>query len=464
MNSGLKKEITTLENSAEQLLKAAQDAGADAAEVCGTYHTRTKINLEKQDYHLAASDEGFQLGLRVLRGDRQGFASCNTTDTKELREVALRAVEIAGFSPDNRNWTIQASSLVPNEAPRELWDDRLHNLSIASQKDWAALLMNEATKDARFRLNEGSVGVSRGLFLVLNSKGTHQLERETVATWGLMGMAIEGSNITSFDYFGELSRQAAPVAERIQKTTRLFRQRLIENLKQSPAQGYRGLVVFSPRAVIDIFLAGLAYHLNGRNLVEGTSRWKWETLGQSLFSPLIQLEDLPWLTDRSGCLLFDREGTPTSNMSLIEGGKLRSFLLDGYAAQALGQASTGHALGGPTALPSVGPHCLCLKGGSESVSLLHSRLAQSQPEYLVVQRYSGQADPVTGDFSGVAKGGEWWARGEKVRCVKETLIAGNLFDALGPGFFGLSQETEIIDSGEEAPTLVCDGISVTAGS
>ncbi len=461
MSAGIKKETATLEGAAEQLIKAACDAGADAAEVCGTYHARSKVSLEKQDFQLAASDEGFQLGIRVLKGKHQGFASCNSTDAKDLREMAKRAVEIAAFTPANPNWVIKASALVPNEAPRNLWDDQLQNLSLTSQRDWATLMMNEATKDSRFRLNEGSVGVSSGVFLVLNSAGTHQVERETIATWGLMGMAVDGANITSFDYFGELCREAAPVAERIRKTTALFRDRILENLQCVAVHGYRGLVVFSPRAVMDIFLAGLSYHLNGRSLVEGTSRWNWETLGRKLFSPLIQLDDLPWLTDRSGCMLFDREGCPTSNLSLIENGELRNFLLDGYAAAALNQHSTGHALGGPTALPSVGPHSLSLRGGNEPLAKLHQRASRFQREYLLVQRYSGQTDPVTGDFSGVAKGGEWWVGGEKVGCVKETLVAGNLFEALGTGFFGLSTETQVIDSTEEAPTLVCDGISVT---
>lgn len=460
--SNLKKETTTLEEAGSLLMKAALDSGADAAEVCGSYSRRTKINLEKQDYQLAASDAGFLLGLRVLRGKRQGFASCNSTDARELREVALRAVEIAGFSPENPNWTIRASDHLPKEAAVTLWDDRLADLSLQTQKNWTELMLNEAGKDPRFRVNEGSVGVSAGVSLILNSLGTHKLERETVGTWGLMGLALEGSNITSFDYFGELSREAAPIAERILASTRRFRDKVLDGLDQTSAHGYKGLVFFSPRAVVDIFLSSLSYHLNGRSLVEGTGRWKLADLGRAVLNPMLNIKDMPWLNDRNGCTRFDREGTPTMNRALIERGAVSAFLFDLYCAQALGVTSTGHAIGGPSALPSVGSHTLCLQGGGESSDELHARLSDSQAEYLVVNRYSGQADPVTGDFSGVAKGGEWWSRGERLHCVKETLIAGNLFDALGSGLFGLTRETETIDSGDEAPGMVCDGISVTA--
>ncbi len=458
----LKKETDILQTAAAALVDAALDAGATAAEVCGTYAERTKISLEKQDFHLAASDEGFSLGLRVLRGKRQGFASCNATDPKDLREVAGRAVEIAGFSPDNPNWTIQASALVPKEAPASLWDERLATLSLQTQKDWALLMAKEAMQDPRFRLNEGSVDVSSGLSLVLNSLGTHQVQAETAVGWSLMGMAVEGSNITSFDYFGQMSRKAEGVADRIQSSARQFRDKLIENLNQKTAQSYQGLVLFTPRAVIDIFLSGLSYHFNGRQLAEGTTRWKREDLGRPVVSALVNVSDNPWLTDRAGCQLFDREGTPTRHRELLAHGELRNFLFDQYAATALGTQSTGNAVGGPSALPSVGPHCLIMSGGEEATQALHARLAAQQKQYLVVQRYSGQSDPVTGDFSGVAKGGEWWSEGKRLYCVKETLIAGNLFQALGSGLFGVSRETEIIDCAEEAPTVVCDGISVTA--
>jgi PmbA protein len=82
----------------------------------------------------------------------------------------------------------------------------------------------------------------------------------------------------------------------------------------------------------------------------------------------------------------------------------------------------------------------------------------------LVHRFSGQVDPITGDFSGVAKGGEWWIAGEKACFVKETLISGNLFDALTKQLFGISRETEVVEAQEECPTVILNQVSVTAGN
>jgi PmbA protein len=91
-------------------------------------------------------------------------------------------------------------------------------------------------------------------------------------------------------------------------------------------------------------------------------------------------------------------------------------------------------------------------------------MADAQSEgVLWINRYSGQTDPVSGDFSGVAKGSEWWVAGEFQHCVEETLISGNIFECLNQNLLGLSLETELVDSSNESPYLLADGVSVTAG-
>lgn len=459
----MNKEKQLLDDAASKLLGLALSSGAERAEVCASYGQRTKIQLEKQDFHLASADDGYQFGVRVLLGQRQGFASCNSTDPKDLKEVALRAVEIAGFSPQNPNYGIEASANLPDKAPSSLWDEALSKISVQTQKEWTKNLLDEALRDPRFRLSEGSLTLGSAAFLVVNSQGTHKLRTDGEVTWSLMGMGVEGDNITSFDYFQNMARRLEGLTDAIRNTTRVFREKIVGNLKQGRAKSYKGLVVFSPRACLDILFSALTHHLNGRSVVEATGRWKNADLGKQVLNPLLTLRDEPWLADRMGCAAFDREGVPTLSRTLVEKGVLKSFLVDGYAGKALGLPSTGHAQGGPGGIPYVGTFTLCVSGGTEPLASLLTRARQQQSEILVLDRYSGQTDPITGDFSGVAKGGEWWINGERAHCVKETLIAGNLFDVLGRHLFGVSKEVEVIDSAEECPTILADGISVTGG-
>jgi hypothetical protein len=135
----LKAQRHTLENTSEKLISIALKAGATSAEVCASYSSKTKIGLEKQDFHMVSSDDGFQFGLKVLVGDKQGFASTNSEEPKELRELAEKAVQIAELSPSNPLQTIQPTSNLPEGAPQDLWDDTLFDLSLKTQKEWTKL-------------------------------------------------------------------------------------------------------------------------------------------------------------------------------------------------------------------------------------------------------------------------------------------------------------------------------------
>lgn len=460
----LKREQEQVEKAALELQEQAIKAGADRAEVCATYGVSTKMTLEKQDFHLACADSGFDFGLRVAVGDRQGYTSCNSTDSNILKEMAIRAVEIAGFAPSNPYNQFGATDNIPVESPPEALDEQIFNLSVQTQKEWTQQLAKIALKDPLFRLNDGSLGVGSNLFLITNSKGTHKCERDSAVTWSAMGMGVDGDKITSFDYFSGISREFNGTLEKIASSTRRFCESVLASLKTGPAKSYKGNVLFSPRAVLDVLLPGLMHHLNARSVVENISKWNLETTGNTVVNDQITLIDNPWLVDRAGWTRFDREGTPTRPLPLIENGILANFIYDNYAAAALNAKSTGHARGGPSTLPTTGAHCLNLSAGQTSLSQLHQNLRDSQGDYLVVHRFSGQSDPVTGDFSGVAKGADWYSKGERAYSVAETMVSGNLFECLGPALTGLSKETGVIFDSAESPWLSCESVSVTTGN
>lgn len=458
-----KKQKQSLESAAALLLEEALRAGAERAEVCASYGAKTRIGFEKQDFHLASSDDGFQFGLRVLCQSRQGFVSGNSLLKADLKEMAKTAVRIAKVSPANEFYTIEASGNISQKAPTEFWDDAVVDLSLATQKDWAKSFVGEAMKDSRFRLNEGSVSVDGTLFLVMNSLGTHHFHRESMCGWSLMGMAAEGEKITSFDYFSEMARTLASLPDRMVHSAAEFRDRVLTNLNMGPATSYRGRAVFSPRATLDVLVRPLLYHLNGRNMVEGATRWKPANLGEKVVSEKLSVDDTPWNVERFGATPFDREGTPTQDRNLIAQGKIAAFVLDQYAAKALTLTSTGNATGGPAAIPSAGTHNVRVAPGSLSLEAWMRTEAKGPAPVLLVNRFSGRTDPVTGDFSGVAKGAEWIVNGERVYVVQDTLISGNIFETLSQNLLGLSQESSAIDCSGDSPYLFADGVSVTAG-
>ena len=146
---------------------------------------------------------------------------------------------------------------------------------------------------------------------------------------------------------------------------------------------------------------------------------------------------------------YDAEGVAVTKMPLVEAGVLRTHLDSCYTAKRRGTTTTGHA---------GGPHGIELAGGTKT----KDELLGMADQLVVVERFSGNADPVTGDFSGIAKGSHYYKNGEHQHALTETMIAGNFFDLLN-NIVALSSATEAYCGQYVAPWVLADGVSVTAG-
>ena len=80
---------------------------------------------------------------------------------------------------------------------------------------------------------------------------------------------------------------------------------------------------------------------------------------------------------------------------------------------------------------------------------------------MIINRFSGNVNPVNGDFSGVVKGGHLIENGNITCPVKEVMVAGNIFDSL-MNISALSRERKkIFDS--FLPYISIENISFTGG-
>jgi PmbA protein len=87
-------------------------------------------------------------------------------------------------------------------------------------------------------------------------------------------------------------------------------------------------------------------------------------------------------------------------------------------------------------------------------------MMNARSEILVVDRFSGNIDPIKGDFSGVAKSRHYFKNGTDMCAVAETMIAGNLFEVLNK-VMAVSSVTEDLSGSMQMPWMVVDGVSVT---
>lgn len=452
-------------NDPQRLLERCAEAvdralalGAQQAEVFASAEREAKVNLEADDIGSAISHDEERFGIRVRLGGATGFAGTNDGSPEALEEAAQAALALARVTPPTPEDELpEPRSASPVDG---LFDPALEALDVERLGKHCGELAERARKlDARVRIDSGWVGTSTLSAAIASSTGVRQAERSTSADALLFGMAVDGDRVGSFDAefanvcaLGELDRELESLAPR-------FVRKLITSLDAGPGESFRGTLVLSRDAVAEFLLPPLVGSLSAQAVRMGRSRFA-ERIGESVASPSFGLLDDGTLAGRPGSASFDREGLPHRPLSLIEAGVLRSFLYNTREAQAASRAdgSTGHATGGAGTPPALGPTNLIVAAGE----LEDEALVAEVDRGVLLSRYSGNTDPVSGDFSGVAKGSFLLRRGHPPRPIQETLISGNLYELL-QSVSGVGRARHWVNGTVWTPMVRLEGVSVTAG-
>jgi PmbA protein len=436
----------------------ARARGADQAEIFATWSLESKVNLEADDIGTAVCNEEEKFGIRVRAHGATGFAATNDRSPDALDASIEVALELAKVSPPDPHGDLPEPRAI--EPVEGLCDPQLEGLSVEAVGKLAGQLAARTRGlDSRIRLDSGWVAASVAISAVASSTGVEGVERTTDADALLFGMAVDGDTVGSFDLeqvsvcgLGELHRELEATPER-------FAERVLRALGAGRGETFKGTLVVSPDAVAEFLLPPLVGAISSHAVRTGKSRLAGR-IGERVFSESFNLVDDGTLPGRPGSSSFDREGMPHHPLALIENGTLRSYLFNTHEARALGRSegSTGHAAGGPGGPPAVGPSNLLVGAGT----LDDETLVLEVERGILLRRFSGNTDPVSGDFSGVAKGSSLLRRGSDPRPVQETLISGNLYELLG-AVSGIGRSARWIGGSVCAPLIRLEGVSVTAG-
>jgi len=437
---------------AGRLVDDARTRGATDVEVFAEHATQTAISIEQNDIKGASIDEHRAVGVRVLIGDREGFAYTNRDDDRSLAAAIDDALAIARASDgDSAHGLVEAR---PGRTLEGLVDPALLTLGADACVERAAAMLARAREvDGRVSV-EGSFSVTVARTAVCSSRGVSASGKEAVATYGLHGMALDGEEVGSFDHVYEGRRRLVDV-DPLALGAR-FAERAVALLRPVDGRSYKGKVVFSPEAFEEIFLDGVLSSVDGDNVHKGRSRFVGR-LGEPIASKGFTLVDDGTIPLAFGSGAHDREGLPHERTVIVDDGVLRAFLYDGKSARRAGARATGHASGSARATPHIGTTNVLVSAGADEEEALLAAVGDG----LFVGRFAGNVDAVSGDFSGVAKASFLIEGGKRTRPVKETLIAGNVFDLL-KRIEGMGR-VQHVNLSTFAPWVLVDGVDVTAG-
>ncbi len=433
------------------LVSEAVRLGADEAEVYYTRSRKLEVVFEKNDLQVPKGDNYEGIGIRVIYRGKQGFAATNILSPDSLDDTLRSALSIADASPfDPNHWLPEPSQVAPVSG---IYDPPAGCLELREAVSKGKLLIESARGfDPRVTVDSGVFAVETGTRFIANSKGV-QLGEDASYVWCVaMGFAREKEDVSSFDAEYAISCKLQDVDP--YAVGRKLAEKVVKSLGATSVPSFRGSVILTPYAGLDLLIKPIVFSVNAENIQNGQSQWKGR-LNTQVGSPLLSITDDPTLPGRIGSTAFDREGIPVKPLPILRQGILNHYLYNCYTARREGLESNGHAVGSDRSVPGIGVTNLVVAPGKVSLE----EMIEGTSKGLVVNRYSGSVDPVSGDFSGVVKGGHYIESGKVIQPVKEVMIAGNIYELLGQ-IGAVSREVMTLGN-VSLPHVAMDGCSIT---
>jgi PmbA protein len=436
-------------------VKQAEALGASDAEAYAAAGNESEVFIENNDVKQAKSQRTNAIGIRVLLEGSLGFYSINDLTKSRIKDAAAMAIKIARASPKDRHNVLPGKS--KSKALRGIYDKNAESFQASDAARMAAEMLETAKSyDNRISVDSGNFNAEMATHALANSNGIELKERASVFSWSIMGMAIENGDISSFDY--ELGGSHFIKDIDVCSTATEFAETVVKSLgTRKIEQSFKGEMLLTPTAANEMIEEVVAYAINS-DAVQKKSSYFAGKVGKQVASDLLTVEDDATNVEGLNASSFDREGVPHHRNIVIEKGVLKKFLYNTYTARKDGVKSTGNASGSTSSPPSVSTTNFLVRPSSRSS---FDTLVSEIKHGIIISRFSGNVNPVNGDFSGVVKGGRLVRNGTIQYAVKEVMVAGNVFEALGR-LNGISKERKVIyDS--ILPYMRFDGISFTSG-
>ncbi len=410
----------------------ASAADTEVSEGFGQTVTVRKNEIETVEYN---KDKG--VGVTVYMGHRKGHASTSDLSDAALKATVEKAATIARHTAEDEAAGLPDRDWLATDRPEldlfHPWDiDVEQAAELAKACEAAAFRV-----DRRIENSEGaSVSTQASHFIYANSLGF--MGGYAGSRHGISAAVIAAEKgAMQRDYWYSSARDATDL-ESAEKIGRMAGERTVRRLNGRKLDTRTCPVVFEAPVAISL-LNSFVGAVSGGSLYRKSS-FLLDSLGQTIFSSIVNLREDPFMKKGLGSCPFDNEGVKVSARDVVKDGVVQGYFLSTYSARKLGMASTGNA---------GGSHNLSLQPGELDLPELLKKMGTG----LLVTEMLGQgANMVTGDYSRGAAG-FWVDNGEIQYPVEEITIAGNLKD-MYKGILAIGKDVDRRGSKQTGSILV----------
>lgn len=322
-----------------RLLKEGLFLSGDFAEVFGEECITISVLIEDEKVKVLPSSEWCGIGIRVISGDRTGYAYCDEVEMTSLLEAARSAAAIAeghralsmrrlDEKRPSRKFTVRTSPSTITEADKVI---------LARKAEQAARTYDKCITEVTVRYMD----LDKEWF-VANSEGLLVRERHVLTHIFVSALAIRGEKkhlgremwggYVGWEIFDEISPEE--IGRRAAKKAVVML-----DAREAPAGNMPVVIGCGDGAVL--LHEAVGHGLEADIVQHGGSIYAGK-IGQKVASPLVTLVDDPTVPNMGGSINIDDEGTDTQRTLLIEKGVLCGYLYDRLSALKDGVRSTGN--------------------------------------------------------------------------------------------------------------------------
>jgi PmbA protein len=431
-----------------EVLSSAQKV-AEQAEVFSVSSRATPIQFEANELKQVQTKESSSIALRIFREGRVGFATASGGgDVEALVDMAVETSQF-GSAADFQFPSRQDYSEV------RIFDPKVEEISMEKMVEIGKELIARIRGHTPDILCDVQVTKGARSTSLINSQSGEGRYDKSFFSLSLEGILVRHTDML---FVGDSESSCRPdfigidgLADRVIWQLEMAKKKAAVSTKLLP-------VIFTPNGVASALMSPLLLAFNGKSVLEGASPLK-DKLGEQVFDKKLSLWDDATIAYVVGSYPFDDEGMSGQRLPLVTNGVVTNFLYDLQTASLAGTQSTGNGQRAGGGFPRPDISSLILSGGDVSFQAM----VEDMKEGLIVEQVMGaeQGNLLGGDFGGNVLLGYKVENGEIVGRVKDTMIAGNVYQVLKE-LLGIGQEARWVGGILQTPPLYCSNVSVTA--
>ena len=406
----IEQQLAEIQSKVADTLKLALKKGATQAEASMSKVEGISVSSRLREVENIEFTNDGGLGISVYVGKHKGSASTADLSMEALALAVEKAVDIAKYTSEDPCTGLADAELIATEFP-DL--DLYHPVPLDPQKAIKTAVAAESAAldyDPRITNSDGaSYNANMGMRVYGNTHGINA--GYTSSRYSLSCMVIASDNDDmQRDYAYTVSRDASKLdsAEAVG----------LEAAQCTVARlGAQKIKTATVPVLIDKQLASSLFGhyvgaISGGSLYR-RSAFLLDKLGSQVFPEWLNIVERPHLKGGLASSNFDHEGVATKDMTIVDSGKLSTYLYTSYSARKLNTVTNGHA---------GGIHNWIVSDSGQS----DAELLKTMGTGLYVTEMMGQGvNIVTGDYSRGAAG-FWVENGVIQYPVHEVTIAGTL--------------------------------------